>query len=66
MAGAIEVRGRLKVRTAWSRCDVTCREFGSGAQPLHILVCHGAAILLVDVNWTVLFPFSGLKNDEPS
>jgi len=29
------------------------------------LVCHGAAMLLADVNWTVLFPFPGLNNDEP-
>jgi hypothetical protein len=66
-AGAVKVCERLEVRTAWSRRDVTCREVGRGAQPLHFLVCHVAAMLLLaDVNWTVLFPFSGLNNDEPA
>jgi len=55
-ADAVRTCERLKVRTAWNRCDVTYsyREVGRGAQPLHILVCHGAAMLLM---WTGLFCF---------
>jgi hypothetical protein len=54
----------LNVYPLWSLGDVTCTEIGRGAQLLHILMCLGAAMLLADVNWTVLFPFSELNHDD--
>jgi hypothetical protein len=63
----MKVCDRLKSALHWVVVTSRAERLEEFAQPLHILVCHGAAMLLLaDVNWTVLLPFTGLKNDEPA